>query len=179
VPARHVATQERALRKDVQLVQSAQTKFPVDEPRVDLRVDVLRVKLLDQDPPVGPSDPGRNQVFSRGNEEVALVRDQRRVREQESEGTFSKPSTIAFPEPSRSGLLRAKTIWRAGEIIDPQARLQQEAWDRFEEDPARRPDKMHVHLLGDKDLPIEQELVVQWTGRHGPTHDPQPAENFM
>ncbi|KAH8878672.1 hypothetical protein GQ53DRAFT_81806 [Thozetella sp. PMI_491] len=58
-------------------------------------------------------------------------------------------------------------------MFGPEARLQQEARDGFEEDAARRPHEMHVHLLGDEDLPAQQALVMQRAWRHGLARDPQ------
>ena len=65
----------------------------------------------------------------------------------------------------------------AAEMRRPEVRLEQVARDGLEEHAACRPDEVQVRLLGDKDLPVEQELVVQRTGRHGPPRDPQPAEH--
>lgn len=63
----------------------------------------------------------------------------------------------------------------ATEIFGPKRRLKKEAWDRLEEHPAGRPDEMHVHPLRDKDLPADQELVVQRSWRQGQTGNPEPA----
>lgn len=65
----------------------------------------------------------------------------------------------------------------ATEIFGPEARLEQEARDGFDEYAARRPDEMHVHLLRDEDIPVKQEVVMQRARRHETTRDPQPAGN--
>lgn len=65
----------------------------------------------------------------------------------------------------------------AGEVLFPEARLEQEAGDRFEEYSAHRPDEMHVHLLRDDDVSVDQQLAVQRTRRHAPTRNLQPAVN--
>ncbi|KAK7582899.1 hypothetical protein V3481_012195 [Fusarium oxysporum f. sp. vasinfectum] len=75
--------------------------------------------------------------------------------------------------------LRAVTFWSATEILDPEARLKQEAWDGFNEDTACCPDEMHIHLLRDEDLPAKQELVVQRTRRREPSRNPQPAADVV
>lgn len=57
-------------------------------------------------------------------------------------------------------------------MLGPELRLEQE-YSTF------CPDKVHVHLLRDEDLPIEQGLVVQRTGRHGPTRDPHSQSKTL
>lgn len=57
-------------------------------------------------------------------------------------------------------ILEAATALYASEVLSPELWLQQEARNRLEEDAARRPDEMHIHLLRDKYISRQQELVV-------------------
>jgi hypothetical protein len=38
---------------------------------------------------------------------------------------------------------------------------------------------MHVHPLGDEDIPQQKGLVVQRPRWHGPARNPQPSENIV
>jgi hypothetical protein len=142
----------------------------VVEAWIDVRIDVLRVKFLDKGYPIWPLDLFRKQVFLFRQQKVALVAYQCSVREQKSKCAFPKPSTFAFP--GRTFDCNATAMLFAAQMFLPEAWLEQEPWYRFNKDPACHPDKMHVHLLCDKNIPTKQELMVERAGRHEPTRNP-------
>lgn len=133
------------------------------EPRVGIRVDVLRAELLDERPPRRPPYARRKQALLLGNAKVALVGDARDVGEEEAERTLPEATALAFPRgPSVDGIIvhGAAACPPTAEIVRPEVRLEQEARDGLQKNPARGPDEMHVHLPPDQDLSTEQELVV-------------------
>ena len=95
MPVRRVYAQERAPRETADLVQAAQMDLSVKELRVDPRIDALRVELVDEDPPGRPPHLRQKQVVVGSDGEVALVRDQGSMREQEAERTAPKSSAAA------------------------------------------------------------------------------------
>jgi tetratricopeptide (TPR) repeat protein len=108
-------------------------------------VYVLRVELVDEDPPVRPPHLRRKQVAVGSDGEVALVRDQGSIGEQEAERTPPKSSaaapTVVFLHVA-SGVdvvLGAVAIPGAREVLGPEAGLEQEARNRLE-DSSGRPD---------------------------------------
>lgn len=176
MPVRHIAAEETVLRDAVYIVQAAETELSVDESCVNILVDVLRIELLDQPPPAFPSYPvllSWKQVLLLGNVEVALMRNQGSIREQEPERTSAKPSTVTFAGGGGGvGSLRAVTVLLTREIFGPKTWFKKKARDWFEKHPARCPHEVHIHLLRDEDISTEQELLVQRTGWHGPARDP-------
>ncbi len=106
------------------------------------------------------------------------MREQRGVGVEEAERNSAKLSTLAFRLGGSVGVtvrVGRASAFSTAEVSGPEGRLQEEAGDRLEEHPAGCPDEMHVHPLRDKDLPTQQELVVQCTRRQGHTGDPEPA----
>lgn len=172
----HVVAQ-RGLPQTVQLVQPTQTKFSVVESRVNLRVDVLRVQLLDERPPRRPPHTGWKEVLFFGESKVALVRNQGGVGKQEAERTLATLSMVAFLRVGGGAVHGAFGVLLAAHIFLPELWLKQESWDGLEEYPARCPHEMHVHPLRDQDVPAEKKLMVQRARRHGPTREPQQAVN--
>lgn len=88
VPGRHIATQGKVLRQAIYLIQTAETELSIVEAWVDPGIDVLRVDLIDEDPPVWPLQFGWEEMFLFRDEKVALVHYERGVREQEAKRTL-------------------------------------------------------------------------------------------
>lgn len=148
------------------------------EPRVDVRVDELRIQLLNEDPPPRPRYFRREQAILLGDAEVVLVGYQRGIGEQEAEQTLPNASPALLGASLGIVLVAgAAAVPSAREIFRPELRLKQEARDGLEEHPACCPDEMHIHTLRDDDLPTENELVVQRTRRQKPPRDSELAVN--
>jgi hypothetical protein len=113
------------------------------------------------------------------NYKVALVCDQCGIGEQEAKGTCPQPSVASLDASGVVFVLEVATGSCISEVLGPETRLQQEARNRLKEDAARRLDEVHVHLLGNEDVPRQQELVVQRPRRHRPARNPQPGENIV
>ena len=195
IPLRHVSPQKLGLREAVDDVYATQTKLSEYESFVNLLIDVLRLQdVFSEEFPILPADLLGNQVLVLRDEKVALVRDERGIREQQAERTSPQPTMYTGLLGSAGERFVALVLVVAvvlvrhaarpplrttGKIGVPEARLEQVARDRLEEHAARRPEEVQVRLLGDTDLAVEQELVVQRAGWHGPARDPQPAKHAV
>lgn len=80
------------------------------------------------------------------------------------------PFLIAFLNLGSRGHTGA--VFFAGKTSGPEKRIQKKTRYWFEKDSAPQPYQMHIHALRDADISVEEELVVQRAGRHGPTRHP-------
>ncbi|ROW09124.1 hypothetical protein VPNG_05681 [Cytospora leucostoma] len=142
--------------RDVARPTCIAAELSVDEPLVDLLVDVVNPDdLAYERPPGRPLDPPRDKVPVLGDQEVRHMADQCRVRGQDAE--CSRPE---FYFTGSVWILRAMAALSAREMVLPEGRLEQERRDGLEEDLAGRPDQVHIHTLCDENLPAEDQLVV-------------------
>jgi hypothetical protein len=154
----------------VNLIQAAQTKLPVAKARIYLWVYMLGVKFLNEKSSACPSERFRKQVSDLCLAEIALVTNQRDVGKQEAERTLPMLSTLASLHLTfriRS-VFEALAVSPAAQIFAPEVRLEQEAWQRFDENAPYRPNKMQVHFFRGDNFSPRQELVC----KPEPTLDP-------
>ena len=100
--------------------------------------------------------------------EVSLMVDQSGVGEQKAEGIPPESPM----KPRMAHRTRAATAYSTGEMVTLEVGFEQKSWNRVEKDPAVHLDEVKVHSLRNDNLPIEQQLVVQWMGRTGSPGDP-------